>query len=222
MGIVDKAAIGRAMWWTIARLLDAGPMGELLVALPIVGLLICWCLASGERRGAAALVAATGFALGAVVLLKLATNGLGQSLAQQLSGTRWQISSFFPSGHVAMATIAYGAAAVCAGRASPWLGAPAWLAASLVVSGVALERLFRAAHPPMDLLGGFVLGVVALAILVWLWPSGRLRLAGAPAVAVAGALLVIALYGQALPTSAWIAHVVTSVRATVQIVLNRH
>jgi membrane-associated phospholipid phosphatase len=197
-------------------------MGELLVALPIVGLLVCWCLASGERRGAAALVAAAGFTLGAVVMLKLATNGLGQSLAHQLSGTRWEISSFFPSGHVAMATIAYGAAAVCAGRASPWLAAPAWLVASVVVAGVALERLFRAAHPPMDLLGGFVLGVVALGILVWLWPSGRLRVGGAPAVVAAGALIVIVFYGQALPTSAWIAHVVASVRTTVQIVLNRH
>jgi membrane-associated phospholipid phosphatase len=197
-------------------------MGELLVALPIIGLLACWCLASGERRGAVSLVAATAFTLGAVVMLKLATNGLGQSLAHHLSGTRWSISSFFPSGHVAMATIAYGAAAVCLGRASPWLGVPAWLLASVVVAGVALERVFRAAHPPMDLLGGFVLGLVALGILVWLWPSGRLRLGGVPAVLVTGALIVIALYGQALPTSAWIAHVVTSVRATVQIVLNRH
>jgi membrane-associated phospholipid phosphatase len=222
MGIIDKPMIGRAMWWTIARLLDAGPMGELLVALPMAALLACWCLASGERSGAAAIVIATAFTLVAVVALKLATNGLGQALAQHLSGTRWAISEFFPSGHVAMATVVYGAAALCVWRANPWLGSAAWVLASGTVVGVALERVFRAGHPLMDLVGGFVLGIVALGILMLIWPSGRLRIAGVPAVVGAGGLIALTLYGRSLPTSAWIEHAVTSVRSTVQIVLNRH
>jgi undecaprenyl-diphosphatase len=72
----------------------------------------------------------------------------------------------FPSGHVAAATVAYGAAAVLvvlySRRSVRWL-LPA--AAAAMVVAVMLARIYVAAHFPTDVVAGLLLGLLWLAVL---------------------------------------------------------
>jgi membrane-associated phospholipid phosphatase len=202
----------------MALLMRAGPLGELLVVLPVAGLLVCWCWVSGERRGAGAIAAVTTVTLIAVAALKFLSNSLGV-----FWGLHWNtVSNLFPSGHVAMATAVYGAMVICAARARPWLGFVIGMFTSAVLIGVALERDISGSHPILDVVGGAILGVAALIILVRIWPTGNLRISAFPAFVVAGGFVLVAFYGRSLPTSTWVEHTVNSLRSTVPLVLNRH
>ncbi len=83
----------------------------------------------------------------------------------------------WPSGHAAAGVVLYGAiAAVVVSRwSSPWR----WVAVAVgvvVPLGVALARLYLAAHYPTDLAAGLFLGVT------WLFTCIRLLPPGGPAV----------------------------------------
>lgn len=204
------------LYQSIALLVSAGPLGALVIVVPIAALLVRWCWMSGEPDGAGAIASLTAMTLVAVAAFKVLSN---------LLITPWQpywstVSDLFPSGHVAMAVIVYGALTLCAMRAHRWLGITTGVLASVVVIGVALERYMSGSHPMLDILGGAVIGFAALILLVRKWPSGRLRPSGFPAVAFAGGIIAVGLYGVSLPTSLWVEHTVKSVRSTVPIVLN--
>ena len=172
-------------------------MGELWVTLPIALTLAIWCLVCGQRRGALAIVFATLVTLSLVVLMKLSGTLLGLPW-----NPNWKwISTLFPSGHMAMGTVVYGALAVCVGRAIPWLGGivAAFVVVLMVLLGI--QRLVFDIHPIFDVAGGAVLGGLCLVVLLRLWPGGRLHPAGLPGIAVAVALILHTFYGHEVPSS---------------------
>jgi membrane-associated phospholipid phosphatase len=203
--------------YKLALLMTAvAPLGELALVLPFAAVLVAWCWLSGDRRGARAIGLSIGGTLLSVGLLKLATN-----LALSPWQPHWSaISNLFPSGHVAMAIIVYGALVLCVRRSLPWLGWPMGAAVAIMLLLLAVERVASGSHPPLDVVVGAALGAGALLVLIRLWPSGGPRATGLPAVVVAGVAIAYALYGVQLPTSEWVATVASRLHA-VSVLLGR-
>lgn len=77
----------------------------------------------------------------------------------------------FPSGHVVRAVVAYGLIAFVVRRLAPWpvARAVAIPTAALVIIVIAFDRLYLNAHWESDVIGGLLLGAIALlAGTVWL------------------------------------------------------
>ena len=72
----------------------------------------------------------------------------------------------FPSGHVAATTVTYvGLAMIISSWARRrFVSAIVWTIAMLAVLGVALSRMYRGMHHPIDALGGLLLGLGCLAV----------------------------------------------------------
>lgn len=74
----------------------------------------------------------------------------------------------FPSGHALSATVVYGLLAYLAWTYLPQpLGVLAVVIAVALIIIVGLSRIYLGAHYPSDVLGGWLLGCVALAIIVF-------------------------------------------------------
>jgi membrane-associated phospholipid phosphatase len=174
-----------------------GPMGELWIVLPLAAALVLWCLVSGQRRGASAIVLATTVTLALVVLMKLVGILIGPPW-----NPHWQwISTLFPSGHMAMGVIVYGTFVVCIGRAIPRLSVAAAGLVILMMTLLGVQRVVFNVHPILDVVGGVALGGFGLAALLRLWPTGRLHPAGVLGVAVVAMLVFHAFYGREIPSS---------------------
>ncbi len=84
----------------------------------------------------------------------------------------------FPSGHVAATTVTYvGIAMIASSWARRrWVSVAAWSVAVLMVLSVALSRMYRGMHHPIDALGGLLLGLGCLAVaLVAIRVYGHVR-----------------------------------------------
>jgi membrane protein DedA with SNARE-associated domain/membrane-associated phospholipid phosphatase len=94
----------------------------------------------------------------------------------------------FPSGHATMSMVVYGFATVLgASELSPRLRVIPYTVAGLLITGIALSRLYLGAHWLSDVAGGLALGlawVALLAIARQRHPRHRLGTAFAPAVAI--------------------------------------
>jgi membrane-associated phospholipid phosphatase len=137
-----------------------------------------------------------GVCLGGVAL---ATAGL-KLASGQLFPSPWlagalELSAGAPSGHVALATVVYGGAAVVWFQAGKGLSALAGVAlAVLAVGGVSITRVTLGAHTVPDVLAGLLIGLPGLAVL---WRALDAQGAGRRRVSARGALigmiLVVAL-----------------------------
>jgi membrane-associated phospholipid phosphatase len=81
------------------------------------------------------------------------------------------IGNSFPSGHVMRAVIAYGLLAFVIRRLSPvpWIRQAAVIGAIVIIALVSFDRLYLDVHWESDVIGGLVLGAIALlAGTVWL------------------------------------------------------
>ena len=94
-------------------------------------------------------------------------------------------TSSWPSGHVAATAVLYGGIAVlvmvATSRRLPRLAA--WTVAVALTICVALSRIYRGEHHPIDTIAGFCLGAAALGAAVFVirvW-SSRVGRAGSPA-----------------------------------------
>jgi membrane-associated phospholipid phosphatase len=101
----------------------------------------------------------------------------GPSLSMLFTGTAVDGGYAFPSGHVVRAVVAYGLAAFFVRRLAPPGWWQVWVlpAAAVLILMIAFDRLYLGVHWQSDVLGGLLLGGVALsAAIVWMeW--GALR-----------------------------------------------
>jgi undecaprenyl-diphosphatase len=74
------------------------------------------------------------------------------------------LSDAFPSAHTAQATAFFIVLAVIVRRNAPEWAATVAVLSALAILGVALSRIYLQVHFPSDVLGGFVLAVVWLAV----------------------------------------------------------
>jgi membrane-associated phospholipid phosphatase len=187
------------------------PLGDLWIVMPAAVALAVWCLVSGERRGALTIVVVTVVSLLMTVILKLIATLIGPPWRDH-----WDyISSLFPSGHVAMATVVYGALGLCIARAVPRLSVVSVGIIIVMLLLLGTQRVLFNIHPILDVVGGTVLGGAALAALRYLWSSGKLRPVGLPIVAMAMVLIVQVSYGHEVPSSQILADILTQIRTTV-------
>ncbi|MEE1941821.1 phosphatase PAP2 family protein [Streptomyces sp. TRM 70361] len=138
-------------------------LGNAEVALPVLAAALGYAWLRGRRRrprpaAVPAAVLAMAAVPAAVVPLKALTDRPGP-----LGGT-----GYFPSGHAVTALVAYGAAALLV---LPYVRAAArralTAAAALVCAGVGAGLVWRGYHWPLDVLGGWCLGVPLLAAVRW-------------------------------------------------------
>lgn len=81
-----------------------------------------------------------------------------------------ETSPGFPSGHSQNSVMVFGYLAALAGQ--PW----AWLVAGLIAIAVGLSRIYLGVHFPSDVLGGWFVGIVVLALYIWAEPEVEYRL----------------------------------------------
>ena len=79
-----------------------------------------------------------------------------------------QVDASYPSGHTAAAIAVYGGLAmlITSRFQHPVVRVVTWLVAAGVVAFVATSRMYRGMHHPVDILGGVVVGILALCVLV--------------------------------------------------------
>jgi undecaprenyl-diphosphatase len=79
------------------------------------------------------------------------------------------VNASYPSGHTAAAIAVYGGIALLLTSrfTSGAFRASAWTVAVAVVAFVALSRMYRGMHHPLDVAGGVVVGVAALIVIVF-------------------------------------------------------
>lgn len=82
----------------------------------------------------------------------------------------------FPSGHAAGALVSYGLAATIIGFLWPPFAIVAWIVAIIIVALVSLSRVYLQAHYASDIIGGWLVGGVGLALIVveFLFVTGSL------------------------------------------------
>lgn len=130
-------------------------LGNMQVALPVLGCALVWCLLRGERRAPLAAAAA----MAAVPLLVVP---LKDWIARP--GPLTDATGYYPSGHAATAVVAYGAAAMLL---APYL-ARAWMmpvAAVLMTAATGIGLVLRGYHWPLDVAGSWFLCGVLLVVL---------------------------------------------------------
>jgi undecaprenyl-diphosphatase len=123
------------------------------------GSILCWLYWRRFIRAAAVFATTFGFAAALTFAIKWSLFTPGSSHWDKTSAI---VSQYFPSGHVVLSSVVFGALGVIArdlGRA------PRAFAYGLPILAVALigwSRLAIQAHPLGDVLGGFVIGVMAV------------------------------------------------------------
>jgi hypothetical protein len=139
-----------------------GAEQSFLLILP----LIYWCW--NKRYGAR---------LGVLLMASAYVNWTLKSLFDQPrpSADRVEVlaeetSPGFPSGHSQNSVVVFGYLAALAGQ--PW----AWLVAGLIAIAVGLSRIYLGVHFPSDVLGGWFVGIVVLALYIWAEPEVEYRL----------------------------------------------
>jgi undecaprenyl-diphosphatase len=153
-----RASVGltRAMLW-ITRL------GSAWFLVPF-GLLVVRRLAATGRKRAAILLA--GSALGGEGLTQLLKLVFHRTRPQAFFGLTSPANYSFPSGHAITACCFWGVlAAILAARArSGWVKAGLWTSAAVLAALVGFSRVYLGMHYPTDVLAGYALGVMWVAV----------------------------------------------------------
>jgi len=149
---------------------DASLVGSILaggVVLPIVaGLLVLALAALRHWRLAAFTIFALGVESGAYRITTLAVHRHRPEVARLES---LPVNASYPSGHTAAAIAVYsGLVLLLTSRFRVRaFGVCAWTIAVALPAFVAIARLYRGMHHPLDVAGGLVIGVLALVVVVF-------------------------------------------------------
>jgi undecaprenyl-diphosphatase len=137
------------------------------------GLLVVWRLAATGRKHAAILLAGT--ALGSEALNQILKVAFHRTRPQAFFGLTSPANYSFPSGHAITACCFWGVlAAILAARSrSGWVKAGLWTSASILAALVGFSRVYLGVHYPTDVLAGYALAVIWVAVVravyaVWL------------------------------------------------------
>jgi membrane-associated phospholipid phosphatase len=153
-----------------ATLTDASLVGSIVaggVVLPIVvGSIGLVCAVLRKWRIAAFLVFALAVEAASYRLTTLVVHSHRPRVARL---ENLPVNASYPSGHTAAAIAVYGGLALLIESRVRQSAARTlvWTVAVAIVTFVALSRMYRGMHHPLDVGGGIVLGVVALTVLVF-------------------------------------------------------
>jgi len=153
-----------------ASLTDASLIGSIVaggVVLPIlVGSIALVCAVLRKWRIGAFFVFALGVESASYRLTTLVVHSHRPRVARLES---LPVNASYPSGHTAAAIAVYGGLAllITSRVGNGAVRALAWTFAVGMVTFVALSRLYRGMHHPLDVAGGIVIGIVALIVLVF-------------------------------------------------------
>jgi undecaprenyl-diphosphatase len=182
------AADERANVWLAAHRTGSRTDGSLIgsivaggVVLPIVvGSIAIVCAVLRKWRIAAFLVFALGVESASYRLTTLVVHSHRPRVARL---ENLPVDASYPSGHTAAAIAVYGGLAllIASGVRHRAARTIVWTFALAMVAFVALSRMYRGMHHPIDVAGGIVLGIAALTVLVF-----ACRTAGATAEIRAG------------------------------------
>lgn len=160
--------------------------GEAPVLLVLCGAMALWLLAQRAWRSALAVVIA-------VAAEQVLVNGMKFAFERPrpmlLPPEAFESPFSFPSGHAALAMLAFGLLAVVAGHAmGRWSKALVYSLAGMVVFLVAFSRLYLGVHWLGDVLAGVALSAVITTIFgvaLEAWPARRIRPLGLIGVSLA-------------------------------------
>jgi undecaprenyl-diphosphatase len=137
------------------------------------GLLVVWRLAASGRKRAAVLLAGT--VLGSEALTQILKLVFHRPRPEAFFGLPNPEMYSFPSGHAITSCCFWGVlAAILAARSrSLWVKAGLWTLASVLAALVGFSRVYLGVHYPTDVLAGYALAVVWVAVVraryaVWL------------------------------------------------------
>lgn len=133
-------------------------IGSAPVVLPIVVLVVAWCLKRKDYRAAATFAA-----------VAMATEGLNAVLKvafQRARPSLWTVATLhaysFPSGHAMAAVAIYGMVAIVAVRLRPRAARPAEIGMPLLALLIGVSRVYLGVHWATDVLAGFAAGAFLL------------------------------------------------------------
>jgi undecaprenyl-diphosphatase len=158
-------AAHRSGWRTHASLIGSIVAGG--VVLPIVaGVFALLCCVLRQWRIAAFAVFALGVESASYRLTTLVVHSHRPRVARL---ENLPVNASYPSGHTAASVAVYGGLALLLTSRvrQPVVRALAWTVVAGMVAFVALARMYRGMHHPLDVAGGLVLGIVALAVMVF-------------------------------------------------------
>ncbi|MET7526824.1 phosphatase PAP2 family protein [Streptomyces sp900116325] len=144
-------------------------LGNMQVALPVLGCAVVYALARGARR----LPLYAALVMAAVPALVVPLKGW---IARP--GPLTEDTGYYPSGHAATAAVAYGAAALLIAYRTAPAERPkrSWMmpvAAVLLTVATGIGLVLRGYHWPLDVLAGWCLS--GLLLMALSWSSGRSR-----------------------------------------------
>jgi undecaprenyl-diphosphatase len=145
------------------------------------GLLVVWRLAATGRKHGAILLA--GSALGGEGLTQILKLVFHRTRPQAFFGLTSPANYSFPSGHAITACCFWGVlAAILAARArSGWAKAGLWTSAAVLAVLVGFSRVYLGMHYPTDVLAGYAVGVMWVAVVRGAASSARPRAGESPA-----------------------------------------
>lgn len=136
-------------------------LGDAAVTVPVIAAVLLWLLWKRAWRAAGYWLAAAAF--GAVLTVALKA---GFTLPRPVSLYEGARGFGFPSGHAAMSLVVFGFLAVLAGRElSARARVAVFSAAAVLVSLIAVSRLYLGAHWVSDVGGGLAFGAAWVALL---------------------------------------------------------
>ncbi len=150
--------------------------GETPVLLALCAAMAVWLLAHRAWRTALAIGLAV---IAEQLIVNLMKLGFGRARPVELPPQAFESPYSFPSGHAAMAMLAFGLLAVVAGHAmGRWSKALVYSLAGMIVFLIAFSRLYLGVHWLGDVLAGVAISAVIatlFGVALEAWPARRIR-----------------------------------------------